>query len=1191
MSLSLNDSATYEELEDSVLSRALMITLRKGDLTPPGKVYLPHVAQEIAEEQGQASSDAVLLSAETVERTLMAFLLNPSDPTSRPGLCLTLNMFPQPPEAERLGKLQLYESLKSRAEPLPAGFLDDLGARFEDEGLQDLIEPTGMAAAKALMDKSLLDNFQTPLNLLLQLFSVKSIAAALAKAEFWMPDRRMWSLRGRAAQGTILGYPFGVSGLPDTVQARPTAELQQALSSRQGDAALRSSISSLQVTSVALQRSLHQLVMLLLKPAGTRPAMLAWFAAVLEINDERAKLQGDPALAASDGFFLNLSAVLLRCCQPFLEPLSGKAWGKVDPRYVVSNPRISFAEETRLNADADEQAALAERMQSGAEAGAAPQYHFICECFFITAKGLHLGLLRIISACYEAVQKFHHLEGHMREMDAVMRETSSMPPQLAARAELLKTLLSKAQAEVLMYQTALSEEELLQSALAFYRLMAAWLLRLASPAVAAGEPVQLPLPTPAPAEFRMLPEYFVEDTAELLLYLGRYKPRELEGARLEEIALFLLVFLASPQHVRNPYLRSKLAEVLLVWLPHEDEQDNGRFGFRNRRSAASSTVASLFEGHPMVQQHMVRSLIQLYVDMEHTGRNTAFYEKFSTRHSIGQILSYLWNIPAHQEAWKALAREQGGRGLYMRFCHHLETDSIHLLDEAMKLLPEIKELERALADEAAWAAQPEEQAREREATLQQHTRSIRADLDLAAMAVNVMRFSTQDITATWLLPEAVPRIASMLNYFLMHLTGPGRRKLKLKDPEHYHWRPKELLASICDIYVHLGRADGQGVFAAAIAEDGRCYRPEMFPEAAQVLSSFALLDDQKIGELDMLAARVASAGASAKASEAANEEAPEEFWDPIMATIMDDPVILPTSSTTVDRATIMRHLLSDPNDPFNRQPLTEQDLVPNVELKQRIDQWRGASNRDEPAETSGRTFLEFPSRSQDPGDKGKDPELVRVRLTVPYRVHSRQMLCIGGSQIPFGWSFLSIAKVPMIWTEGDIWQAEFELPARSKIEYKYVILEQQDWTKQESEDAEGVVTFTYRTQPDDPPDVQTIQKQMAIVAWQPGPNRVVEVPAEDELTGLQPGETREREPARPPVPTQPSGHQQRRYGQQAYGQPNASPMQPSRQQIDELAGTWETLQLDEDGMPLLERRDVWGFVDNTARNRGLRFDP
>ena len=54
----------------------------------------------------------------------------------------------------------------------------------------------------------------------------------------------------------------------------------------------------------------------------------------------------------------------------------------------------------------------------------------------------------------------------------------------------------------------------------------------------------------------------------------------------------------------------------------------------------------------------------------------------------------------------------------------------------------------------------------------------------------------------------------------------------------------------------------------------------------------------------------------------------------------------------------------------------------------------------------------------------KPPELVRVKLSVHYRVHSRQMLCIGGSQIPFGWSFLSIAKVPMTWNQGDIWTCE-----------------------------------------------------------------------------------------------------------------------------------------------------------------------
>ncbi len=49
-----------------------------------------------------------------------------------------------------------------------------------------------------------------------------------------------------------------------------------------------------------------------------------------------------------------------------------------------------------------------------------------------------------------------------------------------------------------------------------------------------------------------------------------------------------------------------------------------------------------------------------------------------------------------------------------------------------------------------------------------------------------------------------------------------------------------------------------------------------------------------------------------------------------------------------------------------------------------------------------------------------------------------------------------------------------------------------------NEDAEGVVEITYRTGegPGKPPDIHTITKQMAIVAWQPGPNRILQVPTE-----------------------------------------------------------------------------------------------
>lgn len=38
-------------------------------------------------------------------------------------------------------------------------------------------------------------------------------------------------------------------------------------------------------------------------------------------------------------------------------------------------------------------------------------------------------------------------------------------------------------------------------------------------------------------------------------------------------------------------------------------------------------------------------------------------------------------------------------------------------------------------------------------------------------------------------------------------------------------------------------------------------------------------------------------------------DAPDEFLDPIMGTLMKDPVKLPTSGNIVDRAIISRHIL------------------------------------------------------------------------------------------------------------------------------------------------------------------------------------------------------------------------------------------------------------------------------------------
>jgi len=50
-------------------------------------------------------------------------------------------------------------------------------------------------------------------------------------------------------------------------------------------------------------------------------------------------------------------------------------------------------------------------------------------------------------------------------------------------------------------------------------------------------------------------------------------------------------------------------------------------------------------------------------------------------------------------------------------------------------------------------------------------------------------------------------------------------------------------------------------------------------------------------------------GAEQRLEEDIVADAPEEFLDPIMGTLMVDPVILPNSKTNIDRAVIARHLL------------------------------------------------------------------------------------------------------------------------------------------------------------------------------------------------------------------------------------------------------------------------------------------
>lgn len=835
----------------------------------------------------------------------------------------------------------------------PPGFLSE----FFGEGDFDSLDPIFKCLYDNLREKvvreSALGNFQQPLRAFLYLVNFPAGAKSLVTHKWWMPPGSFSN--GRAMEvASILGPFFHISALPDTTLFKSQPDVGQqcfseASSRRSTD--LLSSFTTIKTVMNNLYDGLHEVLLCLLKKSDTREHVLEFLAAVINNNSSRAHLQIDPLTCASSGMFINLSAVMLRLCEPFLDANLTKR-DKIDPNYVFYSNRLDLRGLTALHASSEEVSAYISELTNGRSDGSTEnnvidnrlltsleatgsgnnsggpsiqnarsvsnsgdrvKYPFICECFFMTARVLNLGLLKGFTDFKHLVQDISRSEDSLANLKAMNEQTPTRQLQLDI-ARLEKEIESYTQEKFCFEAQIIRDGGLIQRALSFCRLMVVWLVGLVGG-------FKLPLPSPCPMEFACMPEHFVEDAMELLIFASRI-PKALDGIVLDDFMNFIIMFMASPEYIRNPYLRAKMVEVLNCWMP--------------RRSGSSAT-ASLFEGHQLSLQYLVKNLLKLYVDIEFTGSHTQFYDKFNIRHNIAELLEYLWQVPSHRNVWRQIAKEEE-KGVYLNFLNFLINDSIYLLDESLNKILELKALEAEMSNTAEWEQRPSQERQERTRLFHSQENIIRIDMKLANEDVSLLAFTSEQITSPFLLPEMVERVASMLNYFLLQLVGPQRKSLSLKDPEKYEFRPRHLLKQIVNIYVHLARGDEKNVFPAAISRDGRSYNEQLFSAAADVLVKIG--EDGRIrDEFVELGAKAKAAAAEAMDAENALGDIPDEFLDPIQYTLMKDPVILPSSRVIVDRPVILRHLLSDSTDPFNRSPLTPDMLIPDHELRTRIEEF------------------------------------------------------------------------------------------------------------------------------------------------------------------------------------------------------------------------------------------------------------
>jgi ubiquitin conjugation factor E4 B len=272
---------------------------------------------------------------------------------------------------------------------------------------------------------------------------------------------------------------------------------------------------------------------------------------------------------------------------------------------------------------------------------------------------------------------------------------------------------------------------------------------------------------------------------------------------------------------------------------------------------------------------------------------------------------------------------------FVQFVNLLLNDVTFVLDESFTAFKEIHEVSKLLEDPPADMDQSMRQENEEKLSAAQG--KAKSYMQLTNETVAMLKLFTEALADSFTKKEVVVRLAHMLDYNLEALVGPKKANLRVKNPEDYGWNPRQMLAEVTDVYLNL---QGKQSFVDAVATDGRAYRPEYWSEAHKILAKYALKSPEQLREWEQMAAQIETAKDQADLEEADLGEIPEKYEDPLMATLMEDPVTLPISKQVVDRSTIQSHLLSDPHDPFNRTPLKIEDVIPNDELRDEIQNWK-----------------------------------------------------------------------------------------------------------------------------------------------------------------------------------------------------------------------------------------------------------
>lgn len=778
-------------------------------------------------------------------------------------------------------------------------FLTEVVSRFPDD---DTIEPAIVKAvedlSQELANKTMNDDYRSHVSALRHLVRYPPLVKAIAQSSIFVPPSTSAS---DLEATTLLGPFFAISPL----QADITSQYFSSPKTRDR-AFITNSQQALRMSLTTHQHDLLDIVNHILRSdKSARDRMLDWFALCVNKNHKRRAMQVDKKLVSSDGFMINVTVCLDQLCEPFMDATFSKI-DRIDVEYLRRNPRIDFKDETKLNMDQNAAESFYNQPAEGTN-------NFISEVFFLTLAAHHYGTEATNQTLSQLEKDLKRMEKHIEEIELDRHKWINNPAQLKMfdnAVNKYKDQIDKGISYKYAVQGVLLDETMQARSLQFMRYVIVWLLRLVSRTNFPKQPIKLPLPSDPSNFFGALPEYFLEDVVGAYRFVMRNMPWTISSTQSDELIIMCITFLRNSEKIKNPYLKAGLVTIMFA----------GTWPGPNR---PKGVLGDLLMGLPIATEHLLHALMEFYIEVENTGAHTQFYDKFNIRFEIFQIIKCIWDNQIYREN---LDRESKANvDFFVRFVNLLLNDVTFVLDESLTAFQQIHNLSQELQDPQRLETAARQ---EKEEALSAAKGKAKSYMQLTNETVAMLKLFTEALADAFTMPEVVQRLADMLDYNVDALVGPKSSELKVENPQEYDFQPKTLLSDIIDVYLNLRNKEN---FILAVARDGRSYKPANFQKATAIFRTYAK-DLKSPQELQMWTALGEKFKKAKEADEQAEEdlgEIPDEFLDPLIYTLMTDPVILPTSRTTIDRSTIRSHLLSDPNDPFNRSPLKIEDVIPS----------------------------------------------------------------------------------------------------------------------------------------------------------------------------------------------------------------------------------------------------------------------